>query len=143
MIHRFSEISEESRIWNGLGGKLEVGESPPLAAQREIFEESEIEVPLDQILSLGVLYFPHFKASRNEDWMVFVYFVELSLRPLIPKSIREGELKWVEQSSISGLNLWPGDHHFLPYVLSKTAFQGTLWYEDGKVIRHQVATIHK
>jgi hypothetical protein len=31
------------------------------------------------------------------------------------------------------LNLWPGDRHFIPFVLEGKPFSGAIWY-DGQVV---------
>ena len=55
--------------WNGLGGKLDPGESPDECVVREIREESGLTLIEPRLR--GVLTFPAFKPG--EDWLVFVY----------------------------------------------------------------------
>lgn len=150
MIHRVNgtrgsgAIDYHSGKWNGLGGKLEVEESPLEAAQRELKEESKLVFPEDRFQALGVLQFPNFKAHRGEDWVVFVFSVELDPNeacPEIEKTTSEGELHWVPAQEILGLNLWPGDRHFIPWVLENRPFLGTIWYQGQEVIRHWVAPL--
>src|SRR5947209_14723068 len=54
--------------WNGLGGKLDIDESPLEAAKRELLEESGLDLPESAFRALGVLQFPNFKAHKSEDW---------------------------------------------------------------------------
>ncbi|HUP56236.1 MAG TPA: NUDIX domain-containing protein, partial [Bdellovibrionota bacterium] len=63
--------------WNGLGGKLELDESPLEGARRELREESGLDLPLDRFRALGTLQFPNFKAHKAEDWVVFVFRAEV------------------------------------------------------------------
>ena len=139
MIHRSSADSRwldfHEGKWNGLGGKCEKDESPLMAAQRELQEESGLNIPLAQFRSAGVIQFPLFKPHKNEDWLVFLFSVDLEELPStgLLKETKEGVLHWISDSDILNLNLWPGDLLFLPYVLQRKAFIGTIWYEDSRV----------
>lgn len=43
--------------WNGIGGKIEPGESPSLCARREFFEETGIAVHKDDMVCIEAQYF--------------------------------------------------------------------------------------
>jgi 8-oxo-dGTP diphosphatase len=59
MVHRVKKQNDMHQgKWNGLGGKLEAGESPEQCAVREIAEESGLQV-MDLELK-GILTFPAF-----------------------------------------------------------------------------------
>jgi 8-oxo-dGTP diphosphatase len=141
MIHRNSKVpgrvDYHEGKWNGLGGKCEFGESPIEAAKREIQEESGLILTSDQLKPLGVIQFPNFKPKKNEDWIVFVFFAELNpsdkQRP--HKTSEEGDLHWIPASDLLSLNLWPGDHYFIPYILEQKPFLGTIWYEENQVFK--------
>jgi 8-oxo-dGTP diphosphatase len=160
MIHRhsrheksFHEDSleyhgEHEGKWNGLGGKCELDESPLQAACREVQEESSLEIPSDQFKALAVLQFPNFKSKKQEDWMVFVFTVQLNALQINRKlfeiegaSTSEGDLHWIPIDQLESLNLWPGDRLFLPWVIQNKPFLGTLWYQDQKVIRHWITPL--
>ncbi len=125
--------------WNGLGGKLEPGESPLEAARRELAEESGLEVRESDLRNLGWLLFPDFKPHRSEDWLCFVFVLDLP-DSWAGKTLSgpEGDLHWVPEADVPALNVWPGDRQFLPHVLKREAFHGTLWYRDGQVARAQI-----
>ncbi len=129
--------------WNGLGGKLELDEAPGNAAARETAEESGIGLPAERFRSLGVVQFPNFKAHKNEDWIAFVFSAELSdeeaARPLVASD--EGELHWVPEADVPGLNLWAGDSHFIGHVLAGRPVLATVWYSGQDVLRAVVALI--
>lgn len=148
MIHRVSKAQDRvdyhAGKWNGLGGKCELDESSLEAAQREIQEEAGITLPLQQFQSLGVLQFPNFKAHRNEDWIVFVFACELTeeqAQLIILGSTQEGELHWVPAQELLTLSLWPGDVHFLPFVLERQAFVGTIWYQGSVVVKQWITAL--
>ena len=144
MLHRDSKTvpgqvpDYHSGKWNGLGGKLEADESPQEAAKREFFEESGIELPEPDFRHLGVLQFPNFKAHKSEDWVCWIFLVQVPMgfEPL--KRVTEGSLHWIKADQMLTLNLWPGDVLFLPLVLKNRPFFGSIWYEGGTVLRHSV-----
>ncbi len=141
MLHRGTRPEDfHAGKWNGLGGKLEAGESPREAASREIHEEAGLLLPPERYRVLGMLQFPNFKAHKAEDWLCWVIDAELTAdeRTQVLSHGAEGTLHWLSSSSILGLNLWPGDRQFLPWVFARQPFCGTFWYESGEVVRSEL-----
>ena len=144
MIHRDAEDKQATDYhagrWNGLGGKCELDESAPEAAAREFREEAGLELQTQRFRPLGVLQFPNFKAHKSEDWTVFVFTVDLTREEVqsIQAVTEEGSLHWIPTSDLTQLNLWPGDRHFIPHVVSRKAFHGTIWYRGAEVLRHDI-----
>jgi 8-oxo-dGTP diphosphatase len=126
--------------WNGLGGKLEPGESPLDAAGRELYEESGLRLPLERFQALGTLQFPDFKAHKNEDWMVFVFRAEVSAAEAakVHSQVDEGKLHWISPDRLPELGFWAGDRYFLPHVLAARPFLGTIWYRGQEVVRQWI-----
>jgi 8-oxo-dGTP diphosphatase len=118
--------------WNGLGGKLEPGESPEDCAIREVFEESGLRAR-DPLLK-GVLTFPRFK--DGEDWYVFLFLITDFSGELIVSA--EGDLQWHPTDRLLELNLWPGDRLFLPCLDQPGWFSGTFVYEHGELVSHRL-----
>lgn len=138
MIHRVKKNKDIHKgKWNGVGGKLELNESPSQAAVREILEETGLKVVKNNLKPMGVLTFPSFKVEEHQDWICFVFRIDLSGRiedyPLA-ESV-EGNLEWIAEDKLLSLPLWEGDPTFLPWVLEKKLFLGTYWYENNKLIR--------
>ena len=70
MLHRVKKANDyHEGKYNGLGGKLEPGESPEECAIRETREESGLEL-VDPILK-GFITFPNFDGV--DDWYVFLF----------------------------------------------------------------------
>jgi 8-oxo-dGTP diphosphatase len=133
MVHRVKKAQDMHQgKWNGLGGKLESGETPEECAVREIREESGLEV--SELTLKGILTFPRF--ANNEDWYAFVFVARTVEIQLIESP--EGVLKWVERSRLFDLNLWEGDKLFLPWVFEPGVFSGKFTYQGGKLVDHQV-----
>jgi 8-oxo-dGTP diphosphatase len=133
MVHRVKKAQDmHLGKWNGLGGKLEPGETPEECARREIQEESGLEVA--DLTWKGLLTFPGF--SNDEDWYAFVFVATVVDGPLIDSP--EGDLKWVDQEELFGLNLWEGDRIFLPWLDRPGVFSGKFTYLDGQLADHWV-----
>lgn len=138
MLHRnLKDQDFHQGKWNGLGGKLEKGETALECAVREFHEESGCKTKPEQWKWMGHLEFPDFKAHKNEDWSVTVYRCELESVQLetILKTNGEGTLHWIPSPELLSLNLWEGDRHFIPHVLSSTPFHGTFHYRNGTLDR--------
>jgi 8-oxo-dGTP diphosphatase len=147
MIHRnLNKNDFHEGKWNGLGGKLEAGESPINAAVREFYEESTCSTEPTQWRWLGQLYFPNFKSNKKEDWWASVFIIDLTnaqahLISVDTRTNTEGTLHWIAFDQILNLNLWDGDREFIPLVLSRTAFEGTFFYRDGICTHHELKKI--
>ena len=134
MMHRNKKDGDVHRgKWNGLGGKLDSGESPDECVVREIREESGLTL-LDPKLR-GVLTFPAFKPG--EDWLVFVYTATRFEGEL--GACAEGDLEWVSGERLATLPLWEGDRIFLPWLEQERFFSGKFVYREGRLISHEVS----
>jgi 8-oxo-dGTP diphosphatase len=135
MVHR---IKKENDIhigkWNGLGGKLEPGETPEECAVREVFEESGLVVR--QLCLKGLLTFPGF--SNDEDWYAFVFVINEFEGQLVESP--EGVLHWVNDEDILNLNLWEGDRFFLPWLDKPGFFSGKFTYLDNRLVSHHIVS---
>jgi 8-oxo-dGTP diphosphatase len=131
MVHRIKKPNDiHEGKWNGLGGKLEPGETPEECARREIFEESGLRVKT--LVLKGLLTFPMF--ARNEDWYVFVFVATEFEGSLIESP--EGNLQWIDDELLFDLNLWAGDRIFLPWLERPGFFSGKFAYQNGELLEH-------
>jgi 8-oxo-dGTP diphosphatase len=133
MVHRIKKENDmHAGKWNGLGGKLESGETPEECARREIWEESGLVV---KGLNLkGMITFPGF--YDEEDWYTFLFTVDDFEGELIDSP--EGHLQWIPNDELFDLNLWPGDRIFIPWLDEPGFFSGKFVYQDGELIEHNV-----
>ncbi len=133
MVHR-NKRPQDMHLgkWNGLGGKLEPGETPEQCARREILEESGLVV--DRLVWKGILTFPGF--ANDEDWYTFIYLANVFPGELVDSP--EGELSWIPDSEVLELNLWAGDRIFIPWLERPEFFSGMFRYVDGEFIDYTV-----
>jgi 8-oxo-dGTP diphosphatase len=133
MLHRVKKQNDmHAGKWNGLGGKLEAGETPEACVIREVREESGLTI-IDPVLR-GLLTFPAF--AHDEDWYAFVFVARKFSGQLIDSA--EGRLEWIDDERLLDLNLWEGDRIFLRWLDDDAFFSGRFDYIDGRFLRHSV-----
>ena len=133
MLHRIRKQNDiHEGKWNGLGGHIELGETPEECVIREVYEESGLKLRSPR--PRGILTFPMFDGI--EDEYTFLYTADEFEGVLTDSS--EGVLEWVDDSVVSGLNLWEGDRLFLKWLEDGRLFSGKLTYKDGRLKENSV-----
>ncbi|MEN8174063.1 MAG: 8-oxo-dGTP diphosphatase, partial [Chloroflexota bacterium] len=103
MLHRTKKENDmHAGKWNGLGGKLEPGESPEECAIREVGEEAGYLVKNPTLR--GMITFPGF--ANDEDWYVFLFVIDEFEGEMIDSA--EGYLRWIPDDQVLDLPLWEG-----------------------------------
>jgi 8-oxo-dGTP diphosphatase len=129
MLHRNKKEGDVHRgKWNGLGGKLDSGESPDDCVVREVREESGLTITDARLR--GVLTFPAFR--DGEDWLVFAYTATRFEGEL--GECAEGTLEWIDDAKILELPLWEGDRIFLPWLNGDRFFSAKFSYREGRLV---------
>lgn len=113
--------------WNGLGGKIEAGETPEECIKREVEEEAGLIIRNPRLH--GLLVFTNFKGN---DWYVFV-FTTAEFSGGLLESSPEGQLEWIDDDKLTELNLWESDHIFLPWIETGKFFSAKFEYDGGQM----------
>ncbi|MGE5429978.1 MAG: NUDIX hydrolase [Syntrophomonadaceae bacterium] len=133
MLHRIKKQNDmHEGKWNGLGGKLELGETPEECVIREVHEESGLKIDSPRLH--GFITFPVFDGV--DDWYVFVYSADSFEGELIDSN--EGVLKWIPDDELFDLNLWEGDKTFIEWMLEGKFFSAKFNYKDGRLKDYSV-----
>jgi len=133
MLHRNKKQNDmHEGKWNGLGGKVEAGETPEACAVREVFEESGLKVS-NPILK-GFITFPQFDGEN--DWYVFVYRFDEFSGELIDSP--EGHLQWISPSEMKAIPLWDGDRIFMDWLDQSGIFSAVFNYGSGELLNWNV-----
>jgi len=91
LLHRRKEPNID--LYSPIGGKLELasGESPLMAARREIREEAGIDVPAERLRLGGIVSERGYESRVN--WLMFWVRVEGAVE-VAEREFREGRLEW-------------------------------------------------
>ena len=132
MVHRNKKANDiHEGKWNGLGGKLEAGETPEECVSREVLEESGLSIRDPKYC--GLLIFTNFKGN---DWYVFVFTATDFTGELIDSP--EGRLEWISDEKLLELNLWESDHLFFPWIENEKFFSAKFEYDGDKMQKYHV-----
>ena len=133
MLHRVKKEQDfHEGKWNGLGGKLEPGETPEECAIREVKEESGLDLVNPRLR--GIITFPMF--DQVDDWYVYLFTGSEFSGELIDSP--EGNLDWIDDGRLLDLNLWEGDYIFLKWLDQERFFSARFVYEDKQLVDHSV-----
>ena len=127
---------------NGLGGKLETGESVIEGLRRELREDATVE--LTSFCLRGTITWSNFGPQR-ENWLGFVFLVD-GWTGTPPSSNPEGDLEWADRRHLLAacddaasvpaaiarkFHMWPGARYFVPLVFDDDPrpFHGTMPYD--------------
>ena len=103
--------------WNGIGGKIEIGESPVGAVMRELREETGIVVEKNDMVMIEHQRFDILTPSAHE---IYWYAARVSNKTDLPPANDVGEsLKWVPVKWVleGALELCPNVDYLVPKAI--------------------------
>lgn len=118
--------------WNGVGGKVEAGETPEDSARREAQEEIGVTVKDLRKVAELTFTFPH-----HPDWdqKVHVYFTETWEG--IPKEGEEMRPASFKTNEIPYDRMWADDVSWLPPVLAGNLIKAAFTFNEDETVQHE------
>lgn len=113
--------------WNGVGGKVEEGESIEEAAVREIKEEIGVSTKLDSLEKVGNVKF-YFK--DNPEWNQQMHIFLVKEWEGEPQESEEMRPQWFSRKSVPIKKMWSSDVKWLPIILNGKKIKGEFYYKD-------------
>lgn len=121
--------------WNGVGGKLESGETIEEAAARECQEEIGV-TPLEyrRVASLN-FFFPTAKSEWDQQVLVYL----CSKWQGEPTETDEMKPEWYNINAIPYDNMWKDDKYWLPKVIKGNYVEAAFHFDDNDgVLSHEI-----
>ncbi len=113
--------------WNGVGGKIEPGETPEMCAHREAMEEMGVDIKNVELA--GKI---KFHDVMGEDWLVYVFRAEIHGTPA---ESEESYPQWFPVTEIPYEDMWEDDRYWLPLVINNLNFDAEFWFQGEKMQR--------
>ncbi|XP_070617461.1 oxidized purine nucleoside triphosphate hydrolase [Erythrolamprus reginae] len=115
-------------LWNGFGGKVQLGETVEQAARRELQEESGLTV--DTLQKMGQITF---EFVGNSELMEVHIFRADSFHGS-PTESDEMRPRWFDVDQVPFKEMWPDDIYWFPLLLHKKYFLGYFKFQGQETI---------
>lgn len=124
--------------WNGVGGKVEEGESIEEALVRETQEEIEV-TPLNHLKVADIRFDTFLKGERT---LMHVHVFTANEWKGEPKETEEMAPQWFTLDAIPYEKMWPDDSFWLPLVLEGNKISADFQLDEkDDIISHIIKTV--
>lgn len=123
-------------FWNGVGGKVEDGETFRAAAVRECIEEINV-TPHHPVLLGRLRFFDQDDPTFEHDCRIFVSDSWVGE----PQESDEMRPQWFSSTELPYESMWPADTLWLPFVLRGEFFVGTITANEQAVAEHHIQVV--
>ncbi|MEI7498258.1 MAG: 8-oxo-dGTP diphosphatase [Candidatus Falkowbacteria bacterium] len=120
--------------WNGVGGKLQAGESAVEAAVRETTEELNIIIMPQDLIHAGELEF-HYPGRSEDDLMRHVLAHVFITREWRDNPLESDEVKpeWFKIDKLPFEQMWADDPYWLPHVLDGKTVKAIFTFNNDNI----------
>lgn len=118
--------------WNGFGGKIEAGETPTMAAVREIQEECGLKAR--NLRPAGKLFFHFDDDPRRIEGFLF-RSQDFSGEP---EETAEMRPRWFKIQELPFQKMWEDDRFWLPHVLAGKEVHATFRFAQKKMVDYSL-----
>ena len=121
--------------YNGIGGKIEKGETSEMAMVRET--EEEISVTPTKYEKVGIIEFDEFYKGNKEN-IVFHLYMVYDWKGT-PSETEEMDRKWFDIAEIPYDKMFPDDKYWLPLILEGKKIKAYFNFdEDWKLLSKEI-----
>ena len=111
----------------GVGGHIEKGETPDIASDREVKEETNFDIISKKLRALIIFYFDEFEEH------MYLYTCQDYQGEM--KECNEGTLKWVDYHDFDKIPMWEGDKYFIkPLLNNEPYFEMSFLYQGDQLL---------
>lgn len=128
--------------FNGVGGKIESGETAEAAAIRETKEEIGVDVTQEDLIPVATISFLYHKYKPEwPDLRCSVFFTKAWRGE--PQESEEMRPQWYAMDALPFESMWPDDPLWLPRALAGERLVCDFYFdsEAKKIVEHTVTTI--
>ena len=124
-------------LWNGVGGKVQEGESIEGAAKRECAEEISVNAKiLEKVAEI------FFDDLDHPEWNQCVHVFICKIWIGVPHESEEMDPKWFEFSEIQYDKMWVDDIYWLPIVLRNHKIKASFVFGgENKILDFKIETM--